>query len=76
MGDKISTVESIQCNEGYRQYSGVSFSTVGDNMSTEEVIEYSGDKGLKYYEFSKNLEIFPELISLRNQIDHITGIKC
>ena len=76
MGDKISTVESIQCNEGYRQYSGVSFSTVGDNISTVEVIEYSGDKGLKYYEFSKNLEIFPELISLRNQIDHITGIKC
>ena len=36
----------------------VSFSTVGDNISTVEVIQYSGDKDLKYYEFSKNLEIF------------------
>ena len=28
----------------------VSFSTVGDNISTVEVIQYSGDKDLKYYE--------------------------
>ena len=28
-----------------------------DNISTEEVAQYSGDKDLKYYEFSKNLEI-------------------
>ena len=53
----------------------VRFSTVGDNISPVEVIQYSGDKDLKYYEFSKNLEIFPELISLRNQIDHIAGFK-
>ena len=44
VGDTFSTV-------------GVSFRTVGDN-STVEVIQYSGDKGLKCYEFSKNLEIF------------------
>ena len=36
---------------------GVSFSTVGDNISTVEVAQYSGDEDLKYYEFSKNLEI-------------------
>ena len=33
-------------------------STVGDNISAVEVIQYSRDKDLKYYEFSKNLEIF------------------
>ena len=37
---------------------GVSFSTVGDNISTVEAAQYSGDKDLKYYEFPKNLEIF------------------
>ena len=37
---------------------GDTFSTVGDNISTVEVAQYSGDKDLKYYEFSKNLEIF------------------
>ena len=31
---------------------------MGDNISTVEVAQYSGDKHLKYYEFSKNLEIF------------------
>ena len=30
----------------------------GDNISTVEVAQYSGDKDLKYYKFSKNLEIF------------------
>ena len=34
------------------------FNTVGDNISTVEVAQYSGDKNVKYYEFSKNLEIF------------------
>ena len=33
-------------------------STVGDNISTVEVAQYSGDKDLEYYEFSKDLEIF------------------
>ena len=37
---------------------GEIFSTVGDNISTVEVAQYSGDKNLKHYEFSKNLEIF------------------
>ena len=44
-GDSISTV-------------GDRFSTVGENISTMEVAQYSGDKDLKYYEFSKSLEIF------------------
>ena len=45
VGDNISTV-------------GDNISTVGDTISTVEVAQYSGDKDLKYYEFSKNLEIF------------------
>ena len=45
MGDTFSTV-------------GDNISTVGDNISTVEVAQYSGDKDLKYYEFSKNPEIF------------------
>ena len=45
VGDTFSTV-------------GGNISTVGDNISTVEVAQYSGDKDLKYYEFSKNLEIF------------------
>ena len=45
VGDNISTVG------GYLQYSG-------GNISTVEVAQHSGDKDLKYYEFSKNLEIF------------------
>ena len=52
MGDNISTVgdtfSTVEDN----------ISTVGDNISTVEVSQYSGDKDLKYYEFSKNLEIF------------------
>ena len=31
---------------------------MGDNISTGKVAQYSGDKDLKYYEFSNNLEIF------------------
>ena len=45
VGDTFSTV-------------GDNISKVGDNISTLEVAQYSGDKDLKYYEFSKNLEIF------------------
>ena len=52
MGDTFSTVGDAFSTVG------VSFSTVGDNISTVEVIQYSGDKDLKYYEFSKNFEIF------------------
>ena len=37
---------------------GDTFSTVGDNISTVEVAQYSGHKDLKYYEFSKNFQIF------------------
>ena len=37
--------------KGYLQYSG-------GNISTVEVTQYSEDKDLKYYKFSKNLEIF------------------
>ena len=37
---------------------GDNISTVGDNISTVEVVQYSGDKDFKYYEFSKNLKIF------------------
>ena len=48
--DNISTV-------GVFSTVGDTFSTVGDNISTVEVVQYSGDKDLKYYEFSKNLEI-------------------
>ena len=52
------------------QYSGDTLSTVGDDISTVEVVYYSGDKDLKY---SKNLKNFS---SLRNQIDHITDLNC
>ena len=45
MGDTFSTV-------------GVSLSTVGDNIITVEVAQYSEENDLIYYEFSKNLEIF------------------
>ena len=45
VGDTFSTV-------------GDNVSTVGDNISTVEVAQYSRDEDLKYYEFSKNLEIF------------------
>ena len=44
---------------GYLQYSGgITSVQWRDNISTVEVAQYSGDKDLKYYEFSKNLEIF------------------
>ena len=65
MGDNISTVGDTSVL--WRVFStvwdtfstvGDNISTVGDNISTVEVAQYSGDKDLKYYEFSKNLEIF------------------
>ena len=58
MGDNISTVgDNISTVEGFNTM-GDTFSTVGDNISTVELAQCSGDKDLKYYEFSKNLEIF------------------
>ena len=42
---------------------------MGDN-STVEVFSI-----LKYYEFSKNLEIFSRAFLLRSQIDHIAGLE-
>ena len=62
--------------EGIQYIKGIPSVHAGDNISSVEVIQYSVDKDLKYYEFSKNLEIFPELISLRNHIDHIAVLKC
>ena len=59
VGDNISTVEGIQYSGGIPSVQwGDNISTVGDNISTVEVAQYSGDKDLKYYGFSKNLEIF------------------
>ena len=54
----ISTVgvTSVLCE--YSVQWGDTFSTVGDNISTVEVAQYSGDKDFKHYVFSKNLEIF------------------
>ena len=31
---------------------------MGNNINTVEVAQYTGDKYLKYYEFSKNFQIF------------------
>ena len=52
MGDNSST-----CG-GYLQYSGRIPSVQWGITSTVEVVQYSEDKDVKYYEFSKNLEIF------------------
>ena len=62
--------------EGVQYIGGDTFSTVGVSFSTVKVAPYIGDKNLKYHEFSKNREFFPELISLKNQIDHIVALKC
>ena len=52
-------MEGIQYSGGIPSVQwGDNISTVGDNISTVEVAQYNGDKDLKYYEFSKNLEIF------------------
>ena len=72
VGDSFSTVEGIQYIGGitsvlWRVFStvGDTFNTVGitsvqmgDNISAVEVAQYSGNNDLKYYKFSKNLEIF------------------
>ena len=58
-GDNISTVGVTSVLWRVFSTVGDTFSTVEDNISTMEVAQYSGDKDLKYYEFSKNLEIFP-----------------
>ena len=58
VGDNISTVEGIQYSGDTFSTVGDTFSTVGDNISAVEVAQYNGDKAFKYYEFSKNLEIF------------------
>ena len=59
VGDNISTVgDNISTVGGTFNTVGDTLSTVGDNISTAEVAQYSGNKDLKYYEFSKNLEIF------------------
>ena len=59
VGDNISTVgDSFSTVEGIQYIGGITSVHVGDNISTVEVAQYSGDKVLKYYEFSKNLEIF------------------
>ena len=76
VGDNISTLEGIQYSGDTFSTVGDIFSTVGGNISTVEVAQHSGDKDLKYYESSENLEIFCRAYSLRNQIDHITGLNC
>ena len=57
-GDNISTVGVFSTVGDTFSTVGDTFSTVGDNISTVEVAQFSGDIDLKYYEFSKNLEIF------------------
>ena len=52
-------MEGIQYSGGIPSVQwGITSVQWGDNISTVEVAQYSGDKDLKYYEFSKNLEIF------------------
>ena len=66
IGGNISTCRGIASVQWgitsvlWRVFSTVGIPSVqwGDNISTVEVAQYSGDKDLKYYEFSKNLEIF------------------
>ena len=66
VGDNISTVEGIQYNGGYLQYSGGK-------------LQYCGWITSVLWRLLSTVEIrksFPELISLYNQIDYITGLKC
>ena len=58
MENSSSTVEGIQYVGGTCSTCGEYHQYCGDNISTAEGIQYSGDKDLKYYEFLKNLEIF------------------
>ena len=62
----ISTVEDIKYSGGIPSVQwgipsvqwGITSVQWGDNISTVEVAQYSGDKDFKYYEFSKNFKIF------------------
>ena len=59
MGNNISTVEGIQYRGGIPSVQCRLASVLWrDNINTVDVIQYSGDKDLKYYEFSKNVDIF------------------
>ena len=59
VGDSFSTVEGIQDIGGYLQcMRGSNISTVDGIQYSGGHLQYSGDKDLKYYEFSKNFEIF------------------
>ena len=59
MGDNISTCRGITSVQwSILSTVGDTFSTEGNNISSVEVAQYSGDKDLKYYEVSDNLEIF------------------
>ena len=60
VGNTISTVGVFSTMGNTFSTVGDTFSTMGDNISTVEVAQYSGDKDLKYYEFSNNLEIVSE----------------
>ena len=52
-------MEGIQYSGGIPSVQwGITSVQWGDTISTVEVAQYSGDKDLKHYEFSKNLEIF------------------
>ena len=71
-GDSISTVGVTSVLWRVFSTVGDTFSTVGDNISNVEVAQYSGDKDLKYYEFSKNLEFFQSLFrfEIRSTTSH------
>ena len=72
-GDNISTVGEHQYCGGYSvqwedtfSIVGDTFSTVGDNISTVEVAQYSGDRDVKYYEFSiKPRHLFQSLFCFK-----------
>ena len=71
VGDNISTVEGIQYSGGILSVQwGITSVQWGDNISTVEVAQYSGDN------FQRISKSFAELILLRNQISHITGLNC
>ena len=58
-GDNISTVEGIQYSGGKPSVQwGIPSVQRGMTSVLWRVAQYSGEKDLKYYEFSKNLEIF------------------
>ena len=51
-------MEVVQYTGGCSVHQRITSVLWGDSISTVEVIQHTGDKDLKYYEFSKNLEIF------------------